>query len=57
MTWYSDAARKTLAFSVSIGIGLVFVWMAEISKIPSVGDRSFMNEQKRSVLQIPVSAD
>ena len=44
--WFLDAGRKSLGFSVSIEIDLVFVWVVKIDLI-SLRDRPFTNEQKR----------
>ena len=57
LTWFSDAGRKTLGFSASIEINLVFVCVVEIKLGSSAGDQSFKNEQKRSGLEMPVNAD
>ena len=37
MTWFLNAGRKSLVFSVSMQIGLQFVWVVQIDLMPVRG--------------------
>ena len=37
LSWFLDAGRKSLGFSVSIGMDLVFVWVADVDLISACG--------------------
>ena len=45
MTWFLDAGRESLGFSVSIKMDLVFVYVVEKLLDFSVEDRSLINER------------
>ena len=49
--------RSLLGFCMRAENRLVLVWVVEKKLDFSVGDRPFINEQNRSLLQIPVSGD